>query len=93
VTAPDPIEQIREAAKWCSRSDSCVDGGYQGAVILGALDAVVKLRDALRIALDCRGPHEGTVSGRGGDPAICPKCEETAHAALALFPTDTEEKP
>jgi len=41
-----------------------------------------RYREALEMALDCRGPFEGTVSRRGGVPAICTKCEALIRAAL-----------
>jgi hypothetical protein len=43
---------------------------------------IKELERALEAALDCRGPFEGTVSKRGGAPAICTKCEELVRDVL-----------
>lgn len=50
-----------------------------------------RLRDALRIALDCKGWCNGTVSQQGGYPAICLTCADTARAALAVSMAAGEE--
>lgn len=42
-----------------------------------------RLEAALVVALDCKGSYGGTVSSRGGDPAICTKCEATVRTALS----------
>lgn len=44
---------------------------------------VQQQEEALRLALDCRGSYNGTVSEDGGNPAICTKCEQAVRAALA----------
>ena len=56
----------------------------EGAVAMARKEhaAAEQAREALRQALDCKGPYNGTVSQRGGDPALCAKCEEVARAAL-----------
>jgi hypothetical protein len=38
--------------------------------------------DTLRTLLDCKGSYEGTVSERGGYPAVCSGCADLARAAL-----------
>ena len=43
---------------------------------------VQDMEKALRQALNCKGPCAGTVDRLGGDPAICPVCEEAVRAAL-----------
>jgi hypothetical protein len=48
-----------------------------------------RLREALEAALDCKGSYNGTVSQLGGYPALCTKCEEVAHAALAPARADS----
>jgi hypothetical protein len=50
--------------------------------LLAALEREKRLREALTMALDCKGSYNGTVSQLGGDPALCTKCEEAARLAL-----------
>lgn len=54
---------------------------------IASLDALVAERDraaaALKQALDCKGEWNGTVSEKGGYPAICPMCANAARSALA----------
>ena len=40
------------------------------------------LEIAVRHALDCKGPYNGTVSEFGGYPALCPKCLEDLTVVL-----------
>ena len=51
-----------------------------------------RLQQALAHALDCKGSFNGTVSERGGDPAICTKCEAEAREALAGPDTPADSK-
>lgn len=44
--------------------------------------ALEAANQALREALDCKGPYNGTVSEFGGYPAICEKCVERVRQAL-----------
>ena len=46
------------------------------------LSELATARQALRLALDCKGSGEGLVSKVGGYPAICTACEETIREAL-----------
>lgn len=54
-----------------------------------------RLQQALAHALDCKGSFNGTVSERGGYPAICTDCEAEAREALAGpdTPADSPEEP
>jgi hypothetical protein len=46
-----------------------------------------EMEKALDIALDCKGSYNGTVSERGGEPALCTKCEKAVRAALSASGT------
>ena len=45
--------------------------------------ALADARNALERALDCKGAYNGTVSERGGYPALCPACVTVAREVLA----------
>lgn len=90
VTTPDPIAVLRDALDSFAVGMTGIIGHktkreakYEAAV--DALDAVVKLRDAARHLVYPFGDDPELILGgwRGSELA----------AALALFPTDTEEQP
>jgi len=43
--------------------------------------ALAAAKEALRVALNCKGSYEGTVAERGGHSAMCPNCEAVVRAA------------
>lgn len=85
----DTTESLREFADALDK-DRGHSKSYVTLVMREAADELVAaeaqvrlLTEALSAALDCKGSFNGTVSARGGDPAICTGCEDQARAALA----------
>jgi hypothetical protein len=77
--------------RWKIRADDYKATAEKNLVGLLSLERLCgRLSAALKRAITCAGPWNGTTAELGKSPAICPSCLEAARAALRAAATEEE---